>query len=137
MGRVCVEPNTSALQFDLTPELETAGRGSARVLCAAYDDLRGALFTGADDGSVHVWRVSRATTGARDLRIRIIKVAAPVIPAPAPGTTTAPSPVRLSALWYDTVTDVLYTGDVSGVVRVLEKVRLLRESAPHAYMCAP
>ena len=79
--------------------------------CAAFDDARGILFTGANDGSVFVRKVEISeSTGA--VSMKLIRYCNPTEGAGA----------VLTCMWYDTALDRLYTGDITGCARVVKAV---------------
>lgn len=47
------------VSLDFAAELESVRRRSSRLCVASYDDARGVILVGADDGSVFVRRVTR------------------------------------------------------------------------------
>jgi hypothetical protein len=79
----------------------------------AFDDSRSVLFAGHSDGSIFVRRLERTPTGA--LGVKLLRFCDPA------ATSTTPS--RITCMSYDSALDRLYTGDMSGLARVVKKVR--------------
>lgn len=100
------------VQLDFTSELESTGRKLSKLSFATYDDYRGVIMTGDDAGSVYVRSVSRIAE-TNDLAVKLVRIA-----APAP---TASAPTRVTAMYYDTKVDVMFTGDASGLCRLVPK----------------
>lgn len=85
-----------------------------------YDDHRSILFTGANDGSVFVRGVEVTSTlgAAPHVTMRLVRFCSPA-PVAAGASVGAGT---LTSMWYDTGLDRLYTGDMSGVSRVIKRV---------------
>ena len=73
--------------LDFSSELESIHRKSSQMQYTRYDDARGVILCGADDGSVFVREVSRIQ-GTNDLAVKLARFNAPSASA------TAPSKVR-------------------------------------------
>ena len=70
------------------------------------------LFAGHSDGSIFVRRLERTPTGA--MGVKLLRFCDPA------STSTTPS--RITCMSYDSPLDRLYTGDMSGLSRVVKKV---------------
>ena len=71
------------LSLDFGAELESVHRRSSRLCTAAYDDARGVILVGSDDGSVFVRRVARIAE-TNDLAVALVRFCAPSAEASAP-----------------------------------------------------
>ena len=100
------------VQLDFTSELESMGRKLSKLSFATYDDYRGVIMIGDDAGSVYVRSINRIAE-TNDLAVKLVRIA-----APAP---TASAPTRVTAMYYDTKVDVMFTGDASGLCRLVPK----------------
>lgn len=101
------------LLLDFAAELESIHRKTSKMTCARYDDARGVIIAGSDDGTVYVRQVARIE-GTKDLSIKLVRVCTP--------TATATGPSKVLCMWYETRFDLLLTGDLSGLCRRLERV---------------
>lgn len=72
-----------SLVLDFASELESINRRSSRLTACRYDDARGLILSGADDGSVFVRSVSRID-GTGDLSVQLVRFCAPSMEAQAP-----------------------------------------------------
>ncbi|NDG40770.1 MAG: hypothetical protein EBY28_15705, partial [Betaproteobacteria bacterium] len=88
-----------AISLDFQSELQSMSRSATRITCARFDDARGLILAGTDDGSVFVRAVSRIAE-TNDLAITLARFCAPSVEALAPS--------RITTLWYDTRADALY-----------------------------
>ena len=79
--------NDRSLILDFTSELESIHRKSSQLVFARYDDARGVVLCGADDGSIFVRAVSRIP-GTNDVAVKLARFQAPS------SSATAPSKVR-------------------------------------------
>jgi hypothetical protein len=77
----------------------------------AFDDLRSVLFSGHSDGGIFIRSVRKSLSGA--VTTSLLRYLDPA------ALTTQLPPV--SALWYDSAMDRLYTGDRVGICRVVKK----------------
>jgi hypothetical protein len=98
------------VQLDFSAELESMGRRLSKMTFACFDDARSVLLCGDDAGSIFVRSVARIRE-TDDLAVKLVRVA-----APAP---TASAPTRVTSLWLDARGDLAFTGDASGLVRVV------------------
>eukprot|EP00753_Platysulcus_tardus_P000502 PLAT10499.1.p1 GENE.PLAT10499.1~~PLAT10499.1.p1 ORF type:complete len:850 (+),score=451.28 PLAT10499.1:343-2550(+) len=105
-----LEAGTTAI-LDCKGELDDLGKGSSTATCAFYDDARSIIFTGADDGTFFLRKVSRSADGAA-FDVQLFKY----------GNPSASMPSTITTIWYDSLQDVLVTGDATGVVRLVEAV---------------
>jgi len=96
--------------LDFTAELESMGRRLSRMTHASFDDARSVLLCGDDAGSIFVRSVARISE-TNDLAVKLVRVAAPA--------ATATAPTRVTSLWLDARGDLAFTGDASGLVRVV------------------
>jgi hypothetical protein len=78
----------------------------------AFDDARSVLFAGHNDGSIFVRKLERTPSGA--LGVKILRFCDPA--------KTATTPSRITCMSYDSLLDRLYTGDMSGLSRIVKKV---------------
>lgn len=69
--------------LDFSAELTSIHRRSSAMTCCRYDDARGVILCGADDGSVFVRSVTRIE-GTGDLAVRLSRFCAPSAEAQAP-----------------------------------------------------
>jgi WD40 repeat protein len=102
-----------SLMCDFTAELESIHRKTSKMTCARYDDARGVILAGSDDGTVYVRQVARIA-GTKDLSVKLVRVCAPA--------ATATGPSKVVCMWYETRHDLLLTGDLSGLCRRLDRV---------------
>jgi hypothetical protein len=98
------------IQLDFSAELQSIGRRLSKMTFARFDEYRSVLLCGDDAGSIFTRRVSRINETS-DLAVKLVRVA-----APAP---TASAPTRVTSMWYDSRSDSGFTGDASGLVRVV------------------
>ena len=80
------------ISLDFGAELESVHRRTSRLCTASYDDARGVILVGADDGSVFVRRVTRIE-GTNDLAVALVRCCTPSAEA------SAPSRVRTQSAW--------------------------------------
>lgn len=78
----------------------------------AFDDARSVLFAGHNDGSIFVRKLERTPSGA--LGVKILRFCDPA--------KTATTPSRITCMSFDSLLDRLYTGDMSGLSRIVKKV---------------
>ena len=78
----------------------------------AFDDSRSVLFAGHSDGSVFVRRLERTPSGS--MGVKLLRFCDPA--------STSRTPTRITCMSYDSPLDRLYTGDMSGLARVIKKV---------------
>jgi WD40 repeat protein len=71
------------LVLDFSAELTSINRRSSIMTCCRYDDARGVILCGTDDGSVFVRAVTRIE-GTGDLSVRLSRFCAPSAGAQAP-----------------------------------------------------
>ena len=98
------------IQLDFSAELQSIGRRLSKMTFARFDEHRLVLLCGDDAGSIFTRKVSRISETS-DLAVKLVRVA-----APAP---TASAPTRVTSMWYDSRSDTGFTGDASGLVRVV------------------
>ena len=98
------------IQLDFSAELQSIGRRLSKMTFARFDEHRSVLLCGDDAGSIFTRKVSRISETS-DLAVKLVRVA-----APAP---TASAPTRVTSMWYDSRSDTGFTGDASGLVRVV------------------
>ena len=98
------------IQLDFSAELQSIGRRLSKMTFARFDEHRSVLLCGDDAGSIFTRKVSRISETS-DLAVKLVRVA-----APAP---TASAPTQVTAMWYDSRGDIGFTGDASGLVRVV------------------
>ena len=98
------------IQLDFSAELQSIGRRLSKMTFAKFDEHRSVLLCGDDAGSIFTRKVSRISETS-DLAVKLVRVA-----APAP---TASAPTRVTSMWYDSRSDTGFTGDASGLVRVV------------------
>ncbi len=70
------------------------------------------LFAGHSDGSVFVRLLERTPTGA--VGVKLLRFCDPA--------RTATAPCKITSMSFDSLLDRLYTGDMSGLARVVKKV---------------
>ena len=102
-----------SVTLDFNAELGSVSRAFAHLSAACWDDTRGVLLCGGDDGAVYVRAISRIR-GTGDLSVRLVRVAAPAVGAFAPAA--------IRTLYSLPRADSLITGDDSGLVRRLRAV---------------
>jgi len=96
--------------LDFNREYQALNQGQVVITCQSFDAPRSVLISGSNDGSFFVRRLHRdpesGSFACRLLRHGIAQERRPL----------------LTTLWYDSVLDTLYTGDVAGCVKVVPKV---------------
>ena len=99
--------------LDFAAELASVARSYARLSAAAWDDARGCMLVGGDDGAVYVRGIARIA-GTGDVAVTLVRVAPPA------AASAAPAPIL--SLLYHSRADALLCGDASGLVRRLRGV---------------
>ena len=102
-----------SVTLDFGAELHSVGRSYSRLSAAVWDDTRGVLLCGADDGAVYVRSVRRIAETA-DFAVRLVRVAKPA--------QSARAPAKITALGGLSRADALVTGGEDGLVRRVVKV---------------
>ena len=99
--------------LDFAAELQSVNRGFARLSSAQWDDARGCMLVGGNDGAVYVRSIARIA-GTGDMAVTLVRVAPPAVHSAAPAL--------ISCMHYHSRADVLLCGDASGLVRRLKGV---------------
>jgi hypothetical protein len=99
--------------LDFSAELQSVQRGYARLGTAVWDDARGVVLVGGDDGAVYARAVARIA-GTGDIAGQLLRLAPPA------AASAAPAPI--SCLQYHSKADAALVGDGSGLVRRLRGV---------------